>query len=141
MPGTEEYLDSEKYQRRPRDYDQPGNIKELIALVNQVRRENQALHFDSGLRFHPADNPRLLCYSKVSPDRSNRIVVVVNVDPFNAQEGWVGVAADELGVPAGARYDVHDLLTNERFTWNHDRNFVRLVPDVRPAHVFRVEEK
>jgi starch synthase (maltosyl-transferring) len=137
--GSEEYLDSEKYQRRPRDYDQPGNIKELIALVNQVRRENQALHADDSLQFHEADNPNLLCYSKTTPDRSNRLIVVVNVDPLHAQEGWVRVAAGDLGVAQGSSYAVHDLLSEERYTWSHDRNFVRLVPDHRPAHVLRIE--
>ena len=140
VEGTEEYLDSEKYQRRPRDYDQPGNIKELIALVNQIRRSNQALHFDDTLRFHPTDNPQLLCYSKVSADPPNRIIVVVNLDPFGAQEGWARVAAGELGVPPGADYVVRDLLADEQFTWHHETNFVRLVPDVRPAHILRIEE-
>jgi starch synthase (maltosyl-transferring) len=138
VEGTEEYQDSEKYQRRPRDFDQPGNIKELIAQVNQVRRANPALQRDDTLRFHAADNPHLLCYSKSAPDGANRILVVVNVDPFRMQEGWVDVPAD-LGGGDGRGFVVHDLLADERFAWRPGRNFVRLVPDAQPAHVFRVE--
>jgi starch synthase (maltosyl-transferring) len=139
VDGTEEYLDSEKYQRRPRNWDRPGHIKELVARVNQVRRENQALHYDDRLRFHPTDNAQLLCYSKTTADRSNRILVVVNLDPSRMQEGWVSVPVDDFGLTGRDGYVVRDLLTDERFTWHHDWNFVRLVPDERPAHILRVE--
>lgn len=139
VPGTEEYLDSEKYQFRPRNWDQPGNIKELVARVNQARRENAALHSNDSLRFHPCDNDRLICYSKASPDGENRLLMVVNLDPRQVQEGQVRVPIAEIGLAGRPSYTVRDLLTDEPFTWHGDWNYVRLDPDSRPAHVLRIE--
>jgi starch synthase (maltosyl-transferring) len=102
-PGSEEYLDSEKYQIKVRNWDQPGNLKELIARVNQIRREYRALQFNDGLRFHHSDNPALLVFSKSVPDASHGsarlgdgerpIFVVANTDPHHMQHGWVEVPA------------------------------------------------
>ncbi|HSK08586.1 MAG TPA: alpha-1,4-glucan--maltose-1-phosphate maltosyltransferase [Vicinamibacterales bacterium] len=139
VPGTEEYLDSEKYQLKPRDYDRPGNIKEIIARVNQARHTNQALHYDDTLRFHEADNDQIICYSKISPDGRNRIFVVVSLDPFNPQEGFVRVPVADMDLGARPSYAVRDLLNDNRYTWQGDWNFVRLDPAVTPAHILRIE--
>jgi starch synthase (maltosyl-transferring) len=136
-PGSEEYLDSEKYQIRHRRFDQPGNLGELIARINEIRREHPALQHDWGLRFHPSDNPALLCYSKQSVDGRDLILVVANLDPFNLQHGFVTLPFAAWGLPPESLLDVTDLLSGERYAWG-PRNYVRLWPDSRPAHVFEV---
>lgn len=139
VPGTEEYLDSEKYQFKPRDYDRPGHIKEIVARVNQARHGNQALHGDGSLRFHDTDNDQILCYSKVSPDRRNRILVVVSLDPHAVQQGFVRVPVADMDLAGLPSYPVRDLLADQRYTWRHDWNFVRLDPASTPAHILRIE--
>jgi starch synthase (maltosyl-transferring) len=139
VPGTEEYLDSEKYQLRPRDWNRPGHIKELIARVNQIRRTNPALHSDDTLRFHDTDNDALICYSKATPDLGNRLLVVVNLDPRGVQQGFVRVPLGDMALAGVPSYAVRDLLTDEVFTWHGEWNFVRLEAGTRPAHILRIE--
>jgi starch synthase (maltosyl-transferring) len=137
VPGSEEYLDSEKYQIRHWDWDRPGHIKELVAAVNRIRREHPALQFDTGLRFHVTDNPQLVAYSKSSPDGVSRVLVVVNLDPRNVQHGWVTVDAEAVGAPAAASFTVRELLTDAVFEWQGSRHYVRLDPAL-PAHILVV---
>jgi starch synthase (maltosyl-transferring) len=139
-PGSEEYLDSEKYQLRQWDWERQDPLRELIALVNQARRENPALQYDHRLRFYPVDNERLLFYGKTTPDLSNIILVVVNLDPHHVQSGWVRVPLAELGVRPDEPYQVHDLLTGARFLWHGEANYVQLAPEL-PAHVLRLRRK
>jgi starch synthase (maltosyl-transferring) len=139
-PGSEEYLDSEKYQVRQWDWERPDPFRELIALVNQVRRENPALQHDHRLRFYPVDNERLLFYGKTTADLSNIILVVVNLDPHHVQSGWVRVPLVELGLRPDEPYQVHDLLTGARFLWHGEANYVQLAPEL-PAHVLRLRRK
>jgi starch synthase (maltosyl-transferring) len=137
VPGTEEYMDSEKYQIRKWDWDRPGHIKALVARVNDIRRANPALWHDASLRFHASDNPHVICYSKQSRDLTNIVLVVVNLDPFNTREGHVQVpVADWHLDPLG--YHVDDLLSGEGYWWRGDWNYVRLDPGYRAAHVLRV---
>ncbi len=140
-PGSEEYLDSEKYQVRHWDWESPSVFRELIALVNQVRRENPALQYDHRLRFYPVDNDRLIFYGKTLPDLSSIILVVVNLDPHWTQSGWVKVALEELGLRPDEPYQVHDLLSGGRFLWQGEANFVQLDPHTIPAHILRVRRK
>ena len=139
VPGTEEYQDSEKYQIRHWDWDRPGHIKDLVATMNRIRRENPALQFDRGLRFHETDNPELLCYSKTSPDGADRVFVVINLDPRNEQHGQVRMPASDLGISENAPYVVHDLLTGATYTWRGQWNYVQLEPTGVPAHILRVQ--
>ena len=139
VPGTEEYQESEKYQIRHWDWNRPGHIKDLVATVNRIRRENRALQFDQGLRFHETDNPHLLCYSKVSPDGTNVVFVVVNLDPHNGQRGQVRMPTLDLGLPEDSPYAVHDLLTDVTFMWRGQWNDVRLEPAEVPAHILLVK--
>jgi starch synthase (maltosyl-transferring) len=139
--GSEEYLDSEKYQVRHWDWDSPSVFREFIALVNRVRRENPALQYDHRLHFHPTDNEQLLFYSKTSPDLANVILVVVNLDPHHTQSGWVRVPVADFGVPSGESYQVHDLITNARFLWHGESNFVQLDPNVAAAHILRLRKR
>ena len=138
MPGREEYFDSEKYQLKERDWDAPGNIKPLITNLNRIRRENRALHFYDNLLFHPVDNDALLFYSKLTPARESIVLVIVNLDPDHTQTGFVEVPVEEFGELFGATYEVHDLLTNDRYVWYGKRNYVALHPSIQPAHIFRV---
>jgi starch synthase (maltosyl-transferring) len=136
--GSEEYLDSEKYEIKNWDLNQPGNLTDLIACVNRVRHQNPALHSNDHLEFHPVDNEQLIAYSKTTPELDNIILTVVNLDPNDVQSGWVSVALDKLGIEPGASYQVHDFLTGARYLWHGSRNYVELNPAAVPAHVFRV---
>ncbi len=137
LPNREEYLDSEKYQWKERDWNAPGNIKDYITRLNRVRRENRALHQYRNLRFHEADNDQILFYSKVTTARDNILLIVVSLDPWNARETFLTVPVNEFGWLEGDSYQVHDLLSDTRYLWTGSRNFVRLEPS-RPAHIFRV---
>lgn len=133
--GSEEYLDSEKYQVRHWDIESPGSLRQFIRRINEIRRENAALQRDGNLRFHPTDNDQLLCYSRQTKDGQNTILVVVNLDPYHTQSGWVMLPIDELGLPDDHPYQVHDLLGGARYLWEGPRNFIQLNPEVVPAHV------
>jgi starch synthase (maltosyl-transferring) len=140
-PGTEEYVDSEKYQVRVWDRDRPGAIRDLITRVNRARREHEALQSNDGLRFHPVDNESLIVYSKATEDRSSLVIVAVNLDPHHPQSGWVVLPLDELGLPAHEPYQVHDVLSDARYLWHGERNYVLLDPRVVPAHLFVVRRR
>ena len=140
VPGTEEYLNSEKYEIKVRDWHQPGNIREFIARVNQIRRENIALQDFLNLRFLETDSDHILCYAKWSPDKGNIILVAVNLDPLQAHYCTVVVPPEVVGVAPGQHYEVTDLLTGANYTWS-DRNYVRLDPAVQPAHILRVGKR
>jgi starch synthase (maltosyl-transferring) len=137
VPGTEEYLDSEKYQFRKWDWDRPGHIKALVARMNVIRREHAALQSDRGLRFHECDNPHVFAYSKENRDRSSVLLMVVNLNPFDTQHAMVHVPVETWHLdPNGYRVD--DLLSGEHYFWRGHWNYVRLDPGFRPAHVLRV---
>lgn len=137
-PGSEEYLDSEKYQVCHWDLTQPDNLNDLIGRINRIRRENSALQYDRGLHFHNTDNEKIICYSKQSEDGANRILVIVNLDPSFKQAGWIGLDLDALGLDAERPYYVHDLLTSITYNWQGSWNYVELDPYGLPAHIFRL---
>jgi starch synthase (maltosyl-transferring) len=137
-PGSEEYLDSEKYQLRHWDLERADSLAAFIALVNRIRRENRALHSDASLRFFATDNEQLICYAKTEPASGNAILCVVNLDPRNVHAGWVELDLAALGIEPPAQYQVHDLLTGARYLWQGARNFVQLDPNRAPAHIFHV---
>src|SRR5579863_3426834 len=136
VPGTEEYLNSEKYQIKVRDWNQPGNIKEFIGRVNSIRRDNRALQQFLNLRFLSSDNDQILFFAKATRDKENVILVAVNLDPFNAHECTALVPPDVAGVAPGQSYRVTDLLTGAEYIWS-ERNYVRLDPASEPAHILR----
>jgi starch synthase (maltosyl-transferring) len=137
-PGREEYLDSEKYYWKARDWDAPGNIKPLITCLNRIRRENRALHFYDNLRFYQVDNDAILFYGKMTLARDNIILITVNLDPDQVQTCFVQVPIEEFGLAETEAYQMHDLLTDVRYTWHGRRNYVELHPQTQPAHVFRL---
>ncbi len=144
-PGSEEYLDSEKYEIKVRDWDAPGNLKDFITRINQVRRENPALRLYKNLRFHGCDNGQLICYSKATPDLNNVVLVVVNLDPHQAQEGYLYLNLEPLGLAPGQRFQVQDQLAQGAqaaqsvYTWQGPHNYVRLDPQKEPGHLFVVK--
>jgi starch synthase (maltosyl-transferring) len=141
LPGREEYLDSEKYQWKERDWNAPGNIKDWIAQLNKIRRENRALQFYDNLRFYHADNDAILFYGKMTPARDNIILVVVNLDPHRKQNSYVNVPIDQFGQMESDVYQVHDLLSDARYTWRGRQNYVELDPEIQTGHVFRVRRQ
>ena len=138
---SEEYMDSEKYEVRQRNRNQPGSLLPLITQLNKIRRENPALQSNGSLHFHPVDNPNVMCFSKSVMEGSgadNTILVAIKLDPFNEQAGWIDLDLKRLGIPYYENFDVEDLLTGNRYTWRDRSNYVALRPNVMPAHVFRV---
>ncbi len=137
-PGSEEYLDSEKYQVKHWDLDNPRSLKHLIARMNQIRRESPALHRDVNLRFHETDNAAVICYSKAAKDLSDIIIVVCNLDPLHTQSGWVNLDLRALELDAGRVFQAHDLLGDGRYLWRGARNYFELTPESLPAHIMKV---
>jgi starch synthase (maltosyl-transferring) len=140
IPGTEDYLNSEKYEIKTRDPNRATNIREFIARINAIRHGNAALHQFANLRFHTTDNDRIILYSKASTDGANVILTAVNLDPHNPHHCTGFVAADAIGVAPGRRYQVTDLVTGAHYEWG-DSNYIRLDPEIEPAHILRVESK
>ncbi len=137
-PGSEEYLDSEKYEIRAWDRDRPDSLKELICLVNRIRHENPAFHNDASLKFHPVDNDELIAYSKQLADGENAVLTVVNLSPHDVHSGWVELDLEVLGIQTDSPYQMVDLLTGAHYTWQGSRNYVRIDPHSVPAHIFLV---
>jgi len=141
VPGTEEYLDSEKYAVRHWDVDAPNSLRGLIALVNRIRRENPALGHRGRLRFLPVSNERLIGYLRTTPDLASLLLVVVNLDPHHAQAGEVELPLDELGIDPAYAFQADDLLGGGRYLWQGRRNYVALDPQAMSAHVFRLRRR
>jgi starch synthase (maltosyl-transferring) len=138
QPGSEEYLNSEKYEIKHRDLNSAGSLREFIARINQIRKENPALQANGSLRFHETNNPELICYSKTTDDLSDVIVVIVNLDCDRAQTGWVDLDLSSLGLGADQTFRVHDLLGQGEYLWHGSRNYVALTPESLPSHILRV---
>jgi starch synthase (maltosyl-transferring) len=140
-PGSEEYRDSEKYQLRHWAIDSPDSLWSLIARMNRIRRENVALQSDRGLHFCPVDNDQLIAYLKIDAGSGNVILTVVNLDPHQPQSGWVDLNVDALKLDGEQPYQVHDLLSEQRYIWRGRYNYVLLDPQRLPAHVFRLRRR
>jgi starch synthase (maltosyl-transferring) len=136
-PGSEEYLHSEKYEIRDWDLDRGDSLKDAMTRINHIRHENPALQSNTSLAFHRADNVSLICYSKASAD--NLLIVVVNLDPYHTQSGWVDLDLGALALAPDEAYRVNDLFGGGRYTWHGAHNFVMLDPHVAPAHIFHIE--
>ena len=134
--GSEEYLNSEKYEIRHWDRSAAQSLAPLVSLINRIRRENSALHMNDSLHFHPVDNPNILCYSKSSG--ANTILVAINLDPAQEQAGWIDLDLKQLAIPHNVNFEIEDLLTGIHYNWHDRSNYVALRPDVMPAHIFRL---
>ncbi|KWX08698.1 alpha-1,4-glucan:maltose-1-phosphate maltosyltransferase, partial [Carbonactinospora thermoautotrophica] len=142
-PGSEEYLDSEKYQYRPRDWEtaerEGRTLTPYLKKLNLLRRQHPALQQLRNLRFHDVDNDAMIVFSKLARvgDHEDRVLVVVNLDPHNTREATVHLNMPELGLGWDESFVVHDELTGADYRW-HQHNYVRLDPAVEPAHIFTV---
>jgi starch synthase (maltosyl-transferring) len=140
-PGSEEYLNSEKYELKHRDPYSAGSLKDFIARINRIRRENLGLQSNRNLYFHTTDNPALICYSKATDDLSDVIVVIVNLDCLHTQTGWVHLDLGSIGLDADHAFQAHDLLGDGRFLWQGSPNYVELTPESLPAHILRMRRR
>jgi starch synthase (maltosyl-transferring) len=138
-PGSEEYLDSEKYEIRVRDWNAPGNIKQDVSKLNRIRAENAALHELANFEPVHSDFDGIFAYRKHAP--GNELLVVVNLDPHRAHESMIDVPIAAMGIDVDEPYEVNDLLTGARYTWRGARNYVKLDPTERVAHLFRVTRR
>jgi starch synthase (maltosyl-transferring) len=141
VPGKEEYLDSEKYQFKGRDWNAPGNIKGYITQLNKIRKENRALRQYANLEIQRSENENILCFSKTTESLDDALLVAVTVDPYHQQTTFIHLPINNFGINEGEPYLVEDLLTNERFVWTGSRNFIALDPHHRPAHIFRIRRR
>jgi starch synthase (maltosyl-transferring) len=139
LPTSEEYLSSEKYEIKARDFEAPGNLVDLVTQVNAVRRANRALQLYRNLRFYQADNPYVLWYGKATESRDNVIFVAANMDPTVERDSFVDVPIDELGIGWDEPYKMHELLSDRVYEWVGPRGFIKLYPSVDPAQIFRLE--
>jgi starch synthase (maltosyl-transferring) len=145
--GSEEYLDSEKYQIREWDLNSPYTIKPLIARVNRIRREHPALQSNNSIRFHQIDNEQIICYTKQTEGghgstapTTDLMLMVVNLDLFSTQSGWLYLPLESLGLKPDQPYQLHDLLNDAQYTWSGEYNYVELNPHVTPAHIFWINQ-
>jgi starch synthase (maltosyl-transferring) len=140
-PGSEEYLDSEKYQLRHWPLERPDSLRELIGRINRLRRANPALQSNRNLVFHGTSSEAILCYSKATDDASNAVLVVVNLDPHHRHGARLELDLAALGVTPGRPFQVHDLLTGARYLWQQEHAFFELDPQVVPAAIFRLRRR
>ncbi len=141
IPGKEEYHNSEKYEIRCWDWDRSDHMREMVARVNRIRRENPALQSTWNLHFCQTDNDNLLCYLKTDEERTNILLVIVNLDPFSTQGGNLRLPMEALGLAAGHPFMVRDLLGDERYFWHREWNAVELDPRQMPARIFRLHPR
>ncbi len=137
-PGSEEYLNSEKYELRQWDIEREDSLRHFIGRVNRIRREQPAFHTNETLHFHAMDNDQILAYSKTAANDGTAVLTVVNLDPHHVQTGWVHLDLAELGIEPDQSFQVHDLLGGGRYFWEGSANFVRLEPWESPAQIFRI---
>ena len=137
-PGSEEYFESEKYRYKPRNFARPDSLEPYIAKVNEIRSTQPACRELRNLWFHHVDNDELLCFSKVAPGRTDALLVVVNLNPHQAQAGTTGLDMWQLGLEHAGPFEAHDLIADTTYIWHGPSNYVRLDPFVEPAHVLRL---
>jgi starch synthase (maltosyl-transferring) len=135
---NEEYYRSEKFELKQRDFGAPHSIAPFITRVNEIRHRHPALHRLRTIRFHDAGNPSLLAYSKTSDDDTDVVLVVVNLDPYHAQETTLGIDLGAIGMPWDGPYEAFDELTNQAFQWWGPNPYVRLDPAETPAHILHL---
>jgi starch synthase (maltosyl-transferring) len=138
IPGKEEYLDSEKYEIKVRDWKAPGNIVDVITRINQIRRESPALQTYNNVLFLTIDSPQLLAYVKMTEDRSDIVVCVVNLDPFHKHFGMLHLPLGTFGIDEDEQFQAHDLLSDERYRWRGPTAYVELSPSTKMAHIIKI---
>jgi starch synthase (maltosyl-transferring) len=140
-PGSEDYLNSEKYELKNWNLDSSWSLRDYIARFNRIRKENPALHSDRRLHFHPTTDDMLLCYSKTAEDLSDIILTVVNLDFRFRHSGWLELDLAALGLDPDRPFQAHDLVGGGRFIWQGPRNYIELDPETMPVHVLKIRRK
>jgi starch synthase (maltosyl-transferring) len=136
--GKEEYFDSEKYEVRHWDWRLESPMHNLIGKINEIRNQNPAFHSTFNIQFCETDNEMLLAYYKSTEDGSNKILVVVNLDPINKQSGWVKLPINEMKVNEGETIGLTDLMDQSNYRWNETWNYIELEPQLTPCHIFNI---
>jgi starch synthase (maltosyl-transferring) len=141
ISGKEEYIYSEKYEIKTWDWNKEGNLRDFIARVNTIRKENPALQATYNIQYYESDNDNLMFYGKATDDLSNIILMVVNLDPFHTHSGWLKVPINKFGIDPDQPYLVHDLLGDDKYIWQGERNYVEINPQICPAYIFRIRRR
>lgn len=139
VPGREEYLNSEKYEVKRHDWKKTNRMTDIITMLNRARKEHPALQSTWNLHFCAIHEPNLLAYLKATADLSDIFLIVVNLDPNQRHSGFVQLPKERLGIPDRVNVKLHDLMTDEHYTWTQDWNYVELDPYKMPFHLFKVE--
>lgn len=139
MPGREEYFNSEKYEIKHHDWKRTNRMTDIISIVNRVRKEHPALQSTWNLQFCNIQEPALLAYVKATEDLSDIFLVVVNLDPHQRKSGFVQLPKDKLRLGDNINVKLHDVMTDEHYTWTQEWNYVELDPFKMPFHLFRLE--
>lgn len=137
--GKEEYLNSEKYEIRVWDWTKTNKLKQLISRINQIRKDHPAFQFTNNIEFCPIENEQILAYFKQSEDKQNNVLCIVNLDPYNRQNGWVKVPRHKMGVAEGKPMRMRDLVTGNSYMWHQEWNFIELDPFHVPYHIFHID--
>jgi starch synthase (maltosyl-transferring) len=138
IPGTEEYQDSEKYEIRHWDWDRPGNIRDFITRINQIRRDHPALQSFTNLKFYESNNEHILFYGKMTQDKTDILLFAVNMDPYHTQEARLTIPLEEFGIAETATYQLHELIQDYRHEVVGEEYIIRLDPNQEPAAMFVV---
>jgi starch synthase (maltosyl-transferring) len=139
VPGREEYMDSEKYEIKKHDWKRTNRMTDIITLLNKARKENPALQSTWNLEFCNIENPNLVAYLKTTDDLSNIFLIVVNLDAHSKQMGFVQIPKAKLKLGEHINLKLHDLVTDEHYTWTQEWNYVSLDPYKIPFHIFKIE--
>jgi len=138
-PGAETYVNSEKYEYKIWDWDRPGHIKDYIAVVNRIRKENPALHYFDNIEFCPSTNEHVLAFVKTDPEKKNILLITVNFDLKGTQTSRITVPVEKLGFGSDETYHAVELITGKTYPWKGRENYVLLDPNQEPAQIFRLE--
>jgi starch synthase (maltosyl-transferring) len=139
VEGREEYFESEKYEIRNYDWKRTNRMTDIMSILNKIRKENSALQSTWNIQFCPIENSQLIAYLKATDDLSNIILVIVNLDSNRGQSGYVQLPKERLKLGDKINVKLHDLITDERFTWIQEWNYVDLSPHKMPFHLFKLE--
>jgi starch synthase (maltosyl-transferring) len=140
-PFSEEYLNSEKYEIRHWDLNKSTTIRGFIRRINHIRKQNPALQQTRNLRFHPVEREEIICFSKHTDDLSNIIIVAANLDPHHTHSAWLKLPVEEWGMDPEQTFQVHDLVSEARYLWQADFNYVEMNPQIMPVHIFRLRKR
>jgi starch synthase (maltosyl-transferring) len=139
VQGKEEYWDSEKYEIKKHDWKKTNRLTDIITILNRARKENEALQSTWNIQFCNIEDPNMIAYLKATPDLTSVFLVVVNLDPHNRHSGFVQIPRERLKITGAMNLKLHDLMTDEHYTWTQEWNYVEIDPYKMPFHLFKVE--